>query len=474
MTNTKIKNIIIIFGLSAVLAGCSTSQYIPEESKKINELFTREDSVKINGLYGSLLKADSVSSATKPWDKLYTDAHLQQLIKEGIDNNFDLKIAVQQMQEVEAYFGQSKDAFLPAVSASAEGVNSKSSESLYPGSSRSKYIQLGAEASWEIDIWGKLRSSERASYAALLASEAGKNAVKTRLIADIATSYYKLMALDAELAITEKTVKNYTDLVTTMKALQESGNVTEAAVVQSEAARYAAEVTIPDLKQQILEQQNALCLLLGRSGSAIERGKIEEQTADSLMYPGVPAMLLDNRPDVMQARYLLMKAYETTKSAYTYFYPSFTITASCGLAAADLSKLFNPSSFLENVIGGLAQPILNKGANTARLKVAQAQQEEALYNFKIALLSAGNEVQNALGSYESSVNKAGLREKQLDALVKSVDYTRKLLTYGTANYTEVLSAETSLLAAQLSSINDRLQQLNATVSLYRALGGGWK
>ncbi|MDR3628234.1 MAG: TolC family protein, partial [Ignavibacteriaceae bacterium] len=136
--------------------------------------------------------------------------------------------------------------------------------------------------------------------------------------------------------------------------------------------------------------------------------------------------------------------------------------------------LFNPANFLSNVVGGLTQPILNNGANTARLEVAKAQQEEALLNFKKALLNAGNEVQNVLGSYQSSVLKTKLREKQLESLLNSVDYTKKLLTYGSANYTEVLTAETSLLSAQLSSVSDRLQQLDSEVLLYRALGGGWK
>lgn len=475
MRTTYFINIIFCLGLSIVLMSCSNSQYISNESEKIDELFSHEDSVKMNALYGDSIKTDTLSSANKPWDKLFTDARLRQLIKEGLDNNLDLKIAVQTICEAEAYLGQSKAAFLPGISAVAQGSITKNPESLYPsGPIHLSYMNVGLEANWELDIWGKLSSSERASYAGLLASDAGKKAVQTRLIADIAEAYYNLMALDAKLAITEQTVKNYADLVLTMRALQESGKVTGAAVMQSEATQYAAEVTIPDLKQQILEQQNTLCLLLGRSGGTIECGKIEEQPTAPLIQIGIPAMLLDNRPDVMQARYSLMKAFETTKVARTYFYPALTITASSGFAATALNDLFNPANFLSNVVGGLTQPILNNGANTARLEVAKAQQEEALLNFKKALLNAGNEVQNVLGSYQSSVLKTKLREKQLESLLNSVDYTKKLLTYGSANYTEVLTAETSLLSAQLSSVSDRLQQLDAEILLYRAIGGGWK
>ncbi len=460
---TLYKNSILILGIAGMLIACNTSQYLPLVSIKTDKLF------------GDTLITDTTSIANKPWKELFTDTRLQQLIKEGLDNNFDLEIAVQKEHEAEAYFGQSKAAFFPDISALAQGISTTNSESVYPeGPSKLNYIQLGAEASWEIDIWGKLRNSKHAFYANLLASNAGKKAVQTRLVADIATVYYNLMALDAKLAITEQTVRNNMDLVEAMKVLKESGRVTGAAIVQSEATRYAAEVTIPDLKQQILEQQNALCLLLGRSGSIIERGKIDQQPPAPLMQIGVPAILLDNRPDLLESKYLVMKAFETTKIARTYFYPTLSITASAGFSAVNFNELFNPTSFAINILGGLTQPLFNKKANITRLKLAKAQQEEALLNFKNNLINAGNEVQNALGSYQLSVRKTKLREMQLDALIKSVDYTKELLTYGSANYTEVLNAQTSLLSAQLSDVDDHLQKLNAIVSLYRALGGGWK
>jgi multidrug efflux system outer membrane protein len=323
-------------------------------------------------------------------------------------------------------------------------------------------------------LWGKLRSSKRAAYANLLATDAGQKAVQTRLIANIAATYYSLIGLDAKLVITQQTVKNNIDLVETIKVLKESGKVTGAAVVQSEANRYATEVTIPDLEQQIRETENILCLLLGRTPGTIERGKFDEQTQTAILKTGVAAQLLDNRPDVMQAEFEVMSAYEITNNAHASFYPSLTLTASAGFAATDLNQLLDPKSFAANIIAGLTQPLFNKRVNVTRLKVAQAQQEEALINFRNTLLKAGQEVHNALGSYEWSVQKIALRKLQLEALVQSVDFTKQLLTYGSANYTEVLNAQTSLLSAQLSSVNDQLQQLNAVVSLYRALGGGWK
>jgi len=457
------RNLSLIIGAAVLMGACNSTKNIPLGS------------VKTDGLFGDSLSSDTVSMASIPWKELFTDPHLQHLINEGLDSNFDMQVAVQKVVEAEAYLKQSNANFLPAVSAIGDGVYIRNSESLYPSGPReSKYIELGAEANWEIDIWGKLRSAKRASYASLLATDAARKEIQTRLVADIASSYYNLLALDAKLAITKQTVQNNIDLVETMKVLKESGKVTGAAVVQSEATRYAAEVTIPDLEQQIREAQNALYLLLGRSGSIIERGTMDQQPPASLMQIGVPAMLLTNRPDVMQAEYSLLYAYEITKNARAYFYPALTITASSGLAAVSLDELFDPGSFAANIVGGLTQPLFNRRANTTRLKVSKAQQEEALLNFKSTLINAGNEVQNAMGSYQASEQKMQLRAKQVDALVKSVDYSKELLNYGSANYTEVLTAEQSLLSARLSSVNDHLQQLDAVVSLYRALGGGWK
>jgi outer membrane protein, multidrug efflux system len=453
----------ILITVTAILVSCNTPRHY------------HRSMVSSDKLFGDTLITDSTSLANKPWKELFSENNLQKLIQEGLNNNADLKVAIQKVAEAEANFSQSKASLLPAITATAQRSYTRNPESLYPtGPKEVNYYQLAAGASWEVDFWGKLRSSKRSAYATFLATDAAKKAVQTRLIANIATGYYTLLGLDAQLEITRQTTKNNIDLVETMKVLQKSGKVTGAAVVQSEATRYAAEVTIPDLEQQIRVAENTLCLLLGRTPGHIERSKIDEQKLSPLLSTGVPAQMLDNRPDVMQAEFAVISAWETTNSARAYFFPAFTLTASVGFTPTEFNKFFDPVSFASNVVGGLAQPLFNKRANATRLKVARAQQEEALITFRNTLLSAGEEVHNALGSYDSSVRKTALRQQQLSALVKSVDYTKELLNYGTATYTEVLTAQTSLLSAQLSSVNDKLQQLNAVVTLYRALGGGWK
>lgn len=462
MRRISIKNMILIAGIAAVFVSCNSSQHYQRESVNTDKLYGFEN-------------VDTTNLSNMPWQELFTDAILQTYIAEGLENNPDLQIAIQRVAESEAYFEQSKAALLPGLNAKATGNYTRISESLSPNSSRETgSYQLGLEAGWELDLWGKLSSAKRAAYANLLATDAGRKAVETRLISNIATAYYNLSALDAKLAITRQTVQNDIDMIETFTVLKESGRVTSAAIVQSEASRYAAEVTIPDLEQQIREVQNALCLLLGRTPQEILRNPLSTPLDASLLKTGVPSQLLENRPDVMQAEYDVMSAFEMTNSARAYFYPALTLTASTGFASGSLDNLLDPASFAANVIGGLTAPIFNKKINATRLKVAKAQQEEALHNLRYMLLNAGQEVNNALGMYDTATKKIELRQLQISSLEKSVEYTRELLTYGSSSYIEVLAAQQSLLGAQLSSVNDHLQQLDAVVSLYRALGGGWK
>ncbi|HEY0274084.1 MAG TPA: TolC family protein, partial [Chitinophaga sp.] len=261
----------------------------------------------------------------------------------------------------------------------------------------------------------------------------------------------------------------------TMRALKESDVVTSAAVVQSEANRYAAEVTIPDLRQSIRQTENAISVLLGRDPGGILRDSLKNQVVYSDLKIGVPIQLLANRPDVQEAEYQYRTNFELTNAARAYFYPSLTITAQGGMYGASVSNFFNAPALFGSVVGGLTEPIFNRGLNKQRLQVAQAQQEEALITFRQTLLNAGEEVSDALFNYQAAVNKISLREQQIAYLQKAVDYTKELLKYtSSTNYTDVLTSEQSLLAAQLDHISDKLQQLQAVVNLYRSLGGGWK
>lgn len=461
------KAILINRTIGGLLLGC-----LFLTSCRVTEAYKRPEAISDATLYRDHTATDSATIAAIPWQQLFTDPVLQQLINEGIQKNFDLEIAMARIRQAEATLRQSKAAFYPSLQGNATATAQKLATSTQGAS---QYFQLYGNTSWEADIWGKLASTKRASLAAVLQSDAYKRAVQTQLVSDIATNYYGLMALDAQLQITLKTRDNRIKDVATMKLLKESNVVTGAAVVQSEANRYSAEVTLPDLRQDIRESENALSLLLGRSPGAIVRDSLNTQQLRTDLPIGIPAQLLANRPDVQEAEYQLRYYFEMTNTAKTYFYPSLTITAQGGLSDEKLSDFFNTSTLFGNIIGGLTQPIFNKGLNKQRLEIAKAQQQEYLATLKKTLLIAGNEVSNALYDYEAASEKITIRTQQLLFLQKSVDYTKALLKYtANTNYTDVLTSEQSLLAAQLSSISDRLQQLQAVVDLYRSLGGGWR
>jgi outer membrane protein TolC len=265
-----------------------------------------------------------------------------------------------------------------------------------------------------------------------------------------------------------------TEDVETNKALKEGAKVTGAAVVQSEANRYAAEVLIPDLMNSTRQFENDLSILMGRRPGPIGRSSLDAQVPVSSLQTGVSLQLLSNRPDVQAAEYNLRFYFEQTNIARAYFYPSFMITASGGWQSFKTKDLFDYTSLFASLLGGLTQPVFNQGLNKQRLELAKAQYAENLATFQKTVLGAGQEVSDALYSYQSALDKAAIRLKQLKFLQQSVDYTRELLKYGYATYTDVLTSEQSLLAAQISGINDKLQQLTAIVTLYRSLGGGWR
>lgn len=430
--------------------------------------------MRIDSLYRDISTTDTNTIADLHWTRLFADTILQKLIQEGIDRNINLQVAYSRLQQANAYLEQSRLAFFPSLSVDAGVSASKSTSKTTTGNISSNLYQLSAAASWEADVWGKLRSNRRANLAFLLQSEAYVRVIQTDLVANIADDYYSLLALDKQLQITQQTVQNWIATVEIMKALKEADVVTSAAIVQSAANRYAVEVTIPDLKRLIRVGENALSILLARVPGPVERDSLTAQQPNFMLQTGIPAQLLSNRPDVQQAEYNFRYSFELTNVARTYFYPSLTINASGGFSGTNLSNLFNPGSLVGSIAAGVFQPIFSQGINRSRLRVAQAQQQQALLNFKQTLLFAGQEVSNYMTDYQSALEKTTARDSQMVNLQKAVEYTQELVRYSSANYTEVLTAQQSYLTAQLNQVNDQLQKLQANTNLYRALGGGWK
>lgn len=457
---------VILLGLTALI-GLPSCQVINKyQSPETNN----------RNLFGEMASTDTSTIANTPWKEYFTDPYLAALIDEGIDKNFDLQIAYTRIQQAEANLSMAKAAYFPDLSLVGQVNHSRSSN----GNNgkdvlgyQSTNYSLGVSASWELDIWGKLNRQSRAKYAQYLNSYAYKNLIQTSLIANIATSYYSLLALDEKLTITEETVRLLTENVETMEALKEAGIQNGAAVEQSKSLLYSTQSSIPDLKSQIRQMENSISTLLGRKTGSITRSTIREQKFPNHLEYGVPAQMLAKRPDVQQAELSFRSAFELTNAAQASFYPSIMLsTGSIGYAGNTLSNFFKPENIFANIIGGLTQPIFAKKQLTGNLKIAKAQQQEALLTFEKTVLSAGQEVTDILLSFESSVRKNDMRNKQIDACEKSVYFTQELLKAGDANYTEVLTAEQNLLSAQLNQVNDKLERLQCSVNLYKALGGG--
>lgn len=441
----------------------------------VTKTYKKPDKSVTDNLYREARSTDSTSLADMPWRELFTDSILQQLIQEGLNQNLDLQSALERMNQAKASLTKSKLSLLPSLSGSADVTQTKLSQKATQSTDLYSTVwEAGIGASWELDIWGKLTSSKKAALAAYLQTDAARRGVQTTLIANIANTYYTLLALDKQLAITRETVKNRLEEVESMKLMKEAAFVNGAAFVQSQANLYAAEVSIPDLEQSIRETENALCIILGRVPGSIKRGTLTEQTFQTNLMMGVPSQLLNNRPDVLEAELAIREAFENVNIARASFYPSLTITANGGLSSFNLSDFFNNTLFY-NLVGGLTQPLFKQGQLTANLISAKSQQQEAYNTFKTTLLTAGKEVSNALYAYQMAEEKELFRVKQLEALEQSVTITKTLLQYSSStNYTDVLTCEQSLLSAQLSSVSDQLQKLQAVVDLYKALGGGWK
>ena len=438
---------------------------------KVTKPYRRAGNVAGKSLYRDTTITDTTTIANIPWQQFFADTPLQRLIGEGIRNNLDLGIAVALIHEAEANFRQSQGSLLSQPARQCQRCPSKRSRVPPPPKPSKPYLN----SSWQVDLWGKLRSTKRAQLAALLQSDAYRRDVQTQLVTNIATDYYALQAYDEQLRITLATVDNRKEDVTTTKDLKDADVLTGAAVMQSQAGLYSVEVTIPDIRQNIRQTEDALCLLLGRNPGSIARDSLYDTPPNTDLRMGLPVQLLANRPDVQEAEFQLRYYTELTNVARTYFYPALTITGEGGLSSNSVANFFNASALFGNLVGGLTQPIFQNGLNRQRLEVAKGQEQEYLLTFEKTLLTAGQEVSDDLFNYQAATDKIDTRAKEIHFLQKSVDYTKELMKADAkANYTDVLTSEQSLLAAQLEGVDDRLQQLQAIVTLYSALGGGWK
>lgn len=455
-------NIIIMVSAAALLSGCGI--YGKYERPEVDAAGIVRD---VTSNTDTLAVTDTTSFGNLPWKSVFTDPALQSLIEKGLENNTDLLNAALNVKMVEAQLMAAKLAFVPSFTFSPQGTISS-----WDGNKATKTYSLPVNASWSIDLFGNLLNQKRSAQMALLATKDYQLVVKTNLIANVTNAYYTLLMLDKQLEIVNNMVGLTKETWDMMKLQKDFKGGKETSVQSAEANYYSVLAQAADLKRQIRETENSLSLLLGQRAQYIERGKIDDQNLPVEFSTGVSLQMLNNRPDVHYAEMTLAQCFYNTQAARSKFYPNITISGSGAFTNSAGAGIVNPGKWLLSAVGSLVQPIFQNGQLIAGLKVAKAEQEQAYNTWQNAVLSAGSEVSNALVLYNSSDEKSKLEAKQVESLRKNVEYTKDLFQSAGSTYLEVITAQQSLLNAELAKVQDDFYKMQAVVNLYYALGGG--
>lgn len=416
---------------------------------------------------------DSMAFGNLQWQSVFTDPVLADLIDQALNNNIDLRNAKLNIDIAHAQLKGARLSYLPSVALAPNGSGSKFFTSPSSGGMSWGY-QIPLSVSWEIDVFAKLLNNKRSAQAAYEQSQDYSRAVRSQIIGGVANTYYAIAAIEAQLAVSRSTAEIWKQNVQTMKDLKEAGTVNEVAVVQSEAQYYGILASITDLEVSLDEMNNTMSLLLGVMPQKWEISPDATLRLPAIIRASVPMYELAMRPDVAAAERNMAVAYYATNSARAAFYPGLNITANGGFTNMLGSMITNPGNFFINLAGSLTAPLFSRGQNIARLEAAKAQQQQAMNTFENTLMSASAEVSDAMTLYEKSAEKQQYLAVQAEKLALAVDYTQELLRLGSYNttYLDVLTAQQSLLSAQISSISARHSEARALINLYQSLGGG--
>jgi len=469
--NISVTQRITLIALIASLSSCSMSgKYIQPETG-VPSSFRGEQSAQQHPLHSSS------TIGRLSYRTFFQDPALLVLIESAIAHNSDLQLAMKNIDYASLTLRQAGLSGLPGFglqgSASSSGTSDYGSNPLSDGEESVETFSASAYASWELDIWGKIRSRKKSALAGYLESvEAGK-AVQTRLVASVAEGYSTLQMLDTQYAVTAQNLELAATTLSMMRLQYDAGLVTSLAVDRQEALKLDAEAGLAKIEQQIALQENALSVLCGRMPEGIERGAVRPM--QNRFSAGIPAALLSNRPDVKAAELALMKAHAETGVAAANLYPSLTISAEAGSEALKASDWFTfPGSLFSFVQGAVLQPIFQQGTLRTAYKQSQVVREEEEIRFRQAVLDAVREVSDALVTIDKLDVQQRAAEKQVALLQQSVTNAGLLFQGGMADYLDVISAQSAALDAELSLSDIRRQQRNAVTELYRAAGGGWQ
>jgi NodT family efflux transporter outer membrane factor (OMF) lipoprotein len=436
-------------------------------------------------------ETDSVNTAEINWKEYFTDKNLAALIDTALTNNFDLLAALQDIEIARNDVRFKKGLLYPTVTAGAgysldkvgrytsQGAGDASAD-ITPGKLVPENLSdfnLGLHASWEADVWGKLRNAKKAAFSRYLSSVEGKNFVVTNLVAEVANTYYEILSLDSELKYIREAIALQQNALKVVQIQKEAGAVNELAVQQFQAEVFNSQSMEFDIQQQIKEAENKINLLLGRYPQPVPRDTATEfaDLVPMIVKAGIPSQLLKNRPDIKRAELELLAAKCDVGAAKAEFYPSFNITGGLGFNAFKTSYLFTtPQSLIYSVAGDLVAPLINRSAIKAEFYKASAYQLEALYDYQKTVLNGYVAVSNELSNIFNLQKTYDKKSKAVDALNNAIGISNNLFKSGRANYFEVLSTQREALQSKLELIETKRHQFNAVTNIYKELGGGWK
>lgn len=455
-----------------ILASCKVSKDIPTPQ------------APLPASYRNAANADTAGIAAIPWKTFFTDAALQQLLDSAISNNYDMQVALKNIELANLIVRQTKLGYLPEASFQVGATINRPSDNSLNGLSLSQFLKrsyvedysAGVALSWEADIWGKIKNQKAKALAGFLQTTEARKAIQTNLVSDVAKGYYNLLMLDAQLAIANKNLLLNDSTLRIIKLQYEAGQVTALGVQQAEAQRLVAAQLIPLLQQNITIQENAISVLTGVLPAAIGRtNAIGNISLPDNLSAGVPSLLVSNRPDVRGYELALNIANANTGIAKANMYPSLRITASGGINSFKASNWFNiPASLFGAAAGSITQPLFQRKELKTQYELAKVEREKTVIQFRQSVLTAVGEVSDALVKTEKIKEQKTIAATRVSTLQQAIANADLLFRNGMATYLEVITAQSNTLQGELELASLKKEELNAVVELYRALGGGWK
>jgi len=467
------KNIYIAFLLLLVASACKVSKDIAKPADAAPEEFRNSAS-----------SADTTSIATLPYKDFFKEEAIRTLIDTAVQHNYDMQIALKNMEAASLVFKQSKLGNVPALNLQVTANTSRPSDNSLNGLTISQFAQTthiedytaSAGLSWEADIWRKIANQKNAAGAAYLQSAEARKAIQTRLVANVAQSYYRLIMLDTQLEIARKNLALNDSTLTIIKMQFDAGQVTSLAIQQAEAQQLLAAGLVPQLEQQINLEENALSILSGAfPKSIIRNGRLNAMKTQDQLGTGIPSAMVSLRPDVKSAELELVRANAKVGIAKASMYPALTITATGGLNSFKSSNWFNiPGSLFGMVAGGIAQPVFQRKQLRTQYQVSMVDRERTVLQFRQSVLTAVGEVSDELIKIEKLKQQYVIADQRVRTVQSGLQNANLLFKSGMANYLEVINAQSNALQSELDLATIKTAQLNAAVELYRTLGGGWK